>query len=137
MPERTKRLYRSLRAARNAVEQEIDADQLAALDQVIDGAVVQASVNLDTLMAGMPVPEPLRQRIDAAVSRSLPDREFDLDSGVASQFVRRRAYRADNDLRISVKAEFNQMIQVEDLERGNDETRLRRVWFETRTWTES
>jgi hypothetical protein len=45
-PERTKRLYRALRSARNEVEQELDAGQLAALDQVIDGAVVQATVNL-------------------------------------------------------------------------------------------
>ena len=136
-PERTKRLYRALKTARNQVEQDLDARQLAALDQVIDGAVVQASVNIDNLVAALPVPDPVRERVDATISRVLPDREFDLDPGVASQFVRRRAYRADNDLRISVKAEFAQMIHVDDLEPGDDESKLRRVWFETRSWKET
>lgn len=136
-PERTKRLYRSLRAARNQVEQDLDADHLAALDQVIDGAVVQTTVNLDTLVAALPVPEEVRERIDATVSRSLPDREFDLDSAVAAQFVRRRKYRADNGLRISVNSEHIGMLNVQDLEPGDEETRLRLVSFETRTWQEA
>lgn len=136
-PERTKRLYRAFKTARNAVEQELDATQLAALDQVIDGAVVQASVNLDTLVAALPVPDDVRQRVDATLSRSLPDREFDLDPVVASQFVRRRSYRADNGLRLSVNAEFTDMVHVDDLESGDHESRLRRVWFETRSWKET
>lgn len=136
-PERTRRLYRSLKAARNEVEQDLDADDLAALDQMIDGAVVQASVDLDNLVEALPVPAPIRERINATVSRSLPDRQFDLDPAVARQFVRRRAYRADNDLRISVRAEFMEMLVVEDLEAGDDDTRLRRVSFETRTWKEA
>lgn len=137
-PERTRRLYRALRAARNEVEQELDATQLAAVDQVIAGAVVQASINIDTLIAGLPVPDPIRARVDAAVSRTLPDREFDLDPVVARQFLRRRTFRADNDVRISVGSEFfDQMIHVEDLEPGGDEMRLRRVSFETRTWKET
>jgi hypothetical protein len=135
--ERTKRLYRSLRGARNEVEQDLTADQLAALDQVIDGAVVQAAVNLDTLVAALPVPKPVRDRIDATVSRVLPDREFDLDQTVASQFIRRRSYRADNGLRISVNADHTDMLVVEDLEQGDEDTRLRRVSFETRTWKET
>lgn len=135
--ERTRRLYRALRSARNAVEQELDSDQLAALDQVIDGAVVQASVNLDLLIEALPVPEPIRERIDKALSRTLPDRAFELDPGVASQFVRRRTYRADNDIRLSVPPEFTQTIHVEDLEPGDNDTRLRKIWFETRTWKET
>jgi 37-kD nucleoid-associated bacterial protein len=137
-PERTRRLYRALRSARNEVEQELDATQLAALDQVIGGAVVQASVNIDNLVAALPVPDPIRARVDAVVSRTLPDREFDLDPVVASQFLRRRTFRADNDVRVSVRSEFfEQMIHVEDLEAGEEDTRLRKVWFETRTWKET
>lgn len=136
-PERTKRLYRALWSARNAVEQDLDAAQLAALDLVIDGTVVQASVNLDNLVAALPVPEPIRARIDAALSSTLPDREFDLDPGVASQFLRRRTFRGDNALRLSVRAEFTKMIHVEDVDPSNEENRLRRVWFETRTWKEN
>lgn len=136
-PERTKRLYRTLKAARNDVADDLDSGQLAALDQFIDGAVVGDVVNLDNLVDALPVPVPVRERIDAALSRQLPDREFELDRAVASQFLRRRSYRADNDLRLSVRAEFAEMIQVEDLEDSTDEGRLRRVSFETRTWKES
>lgn len=137
-PERTKRLYRALKAARNDVEQELPAVELAALDQVIAGAVVQASVDLDELMTALPVSDAIRARIDASVSTQLPDRAFALDQGVARQFVRRRIYRGDNDLRVSASPEFfSQMVHVEDLEPGNDQTRLRKVWFETRTWKET
>jgi hypothetical protein len=130
--EHTKRLYRGLRAARNEVEQDLDASSLAALDQVIAGAIVQASVNVDTLIAGLPVPQTLRTRIDATLSADLPDREFDLDPSTSSQFLRRRTFRADHDIRVSVLDEFKGFIRLEDLGEG-----LRRVSFETRTWKET
>lgn len=136
-PERTRRLYRSLKRARNDAAPDLNADQLAALDQVIDGAVAQASVDLDNLVAALPVPDPVRQRINAAVSRQLPDRQFDLDPVVAAEYVRRRSYRADNDLRISVRGDQVNMIKVDDVDPDDtSETRLRRVSFETRIWKE-
>jgi len=136
-PERTRRLYRSLKRARNDEAPQLDADQLAALDQVIDGAVAGSSVDLDVLVAALPVPEPSRQRIDAAVSRQLPDRQFDLDPDVSAEYVRRRSYRADNDLRISVPGDQVDMLTIEDVDpTDTSETRLRRVSFETRTWKE-
>lgn len=136
-PERTRILYRSLRAARNEVEPDLAAEQVAALDQVIQGTVVQAAVNLDTVVEGLPVPEPIRQRIDARLSRDLPDRQFDLDAAVARQFIRRRTYKADHNLRVSVDTDYLDMLTVEDIETdGDEDTRLRRVSFETRTWKE-
>ena len=136
-PERTKRLYKALQRARNEVEQELDAHDLAALDQVIAGAVVQATVNVDALIAGLPVSESVRSRVNDTVSRALPDREFELDPEIARQFLRRRTFRADNDLRVTVRTEFEAMLKVDDLEGGTSETRLRRISFETRTWKES
>jgi hypothetical protein len=136
-PERTKRLYRALQVGRNEVESELNAADLAALDQVISGAVVQASVNLDELVAALPVPQPIREQLGAVISQSLPDREFDLDPGIARRFVRRRTYLGDNGLRLSVLAEFAERVHVEDIEPGGRDTRLRRVSFETRTWREN
>lgn len=135
--ERTTRLYRELRNARNEVAPELDAQQLAALEQVIDGAVVGASVNLDMLRTSFPVPEPVRERIDARLSRVLPDREFDLDPRVAGGFLRRRTYRADNGIRVSFPPDFAHLVKVEDVDPDDtSENRLRRVSFETRQWTE-
>jgi hypothetical protein len=136
-PERTKLLYRALIRGRNELEDQLDATQLAALSQVIEGAVVQTHVNVDDLLDSLPVPEPARAHIAAAIARDLPDREFDLDPDVAAQFVRRRTYRGDNGLRVSVPADFAEMINVEDIETDDRNVTLRKIWFETRTWKES
>jgi hypothetical protein len=136
-PERTKRTYRALRVGRNAVEGDLDATQLAALDQVIEGAVVQAHINLDDLVPSLPIPAEQQARIDLELNRLLPDREFDLDPGTAQQFIRRRSFVADNGLRLSINSDAYSMIHVEDLDGGPDDTRLRRISFETRTWKES
>ena len=135
--ERTRKLYKSLRTGRNQVAPDLEADELASLDQFIAGAVVQARVNVDTLVEALPVSEPIRERIDAVVSRALPDREFDLDRDVARQFVRRRTFRADNNLRLSIDTEYLDMLHFEDIEGDEEDTKLRRVWFETRTWQET
>jgi hypothetical protein len=136
-PERSKRLYRALLTARNEMAPDLNATELAAVDRVIDGAVVQTSVNVDTLLEALPVSASIRQRIDGVISRTLPDREFQLDPGVTSQLLKRRSYTADNDLRVSVPTAFSEMIQVEDLESGDDKSRRRRISFETRTWKET
>jgi nucleoid-associated protein YejK len=133
-PERTRRLYRSLREGRNAVQHEMTAHELSALDQVIDGAVVQSTVNVDSLMDALPVSAPIRDRINTVVSAALPDRQFDLDPLVASKFVHRRVFRADNGLRISIDADKESMIHVEDVDEDGQDLPLRQVWFETRTW---
>ncbi len=133
--ERTTRLYRSLRQARNEVADKLNTGELAALDQVVAGTVVARSVNLDDLVEALPVPEEARQRIDELVSRSLPDREFDLDRDVAQRFVRRRTFEGDNGLRLSVPAEFlEQMIRPADA--PSTDPHLRRFIIETRTWKE-
>jgi hypothetical protein len=133
--ERTARLYRSLRQARNEVADELDAGELVALDDIIGGTVVTRSVNLDDLVGALPLREEVRQRIDEIVSRSLPDRQFDLDREVVQRFVRRRTFEGDNGLRLSVPAEFfEQMISPADAP-GTDPG-LRRFIIETRKWKE-
>ena len=133
--ERTRRLHRSLQRAKNAVAPELSANDLAALDQVISGAQVASHVNVDDLVASLPVPSTVRERVDAIVSRDLPDREFDLDPEVASRLVRRRTFRADNGLRLSVPAGFfEQMVKVTDV--PNSDPPKRRITIETQTWRE-
>ena len=136
-PERTKRLYRSLLAGRNNVEPDLEVADLAKLDQIIAGTVVQASVNLDNLIENLPFSRSIRERIDTVVSRSLPDRVFDLDPVVSAQFNRRRTYQGDNGLRLSVEAAFSGMVHVEDIEKGTQKARRRKIWFETQTWKET
>lgn len=133
--ERTRRLHRSLRQARNEVAPELNAKDLAALDQVIAGAQVSAKVNLDDLVETLPVRSSIRERVDEVLSRDLPDREFDLDPELAGRLVKRRTFVADNNLRISVPAEFvEEMLDVKDI--PNTDPPKRRITIETQTWSE-
>lgn len=134
--ERTRRLYRGLHNGRNKVENKLDSRELTALDQIIGGTMVKTSVNVDELVSALPLPEPIRAEINTEISGLLPDREFDLDQEVASQFLRRRTYVGDNDLHLSFLTAYSQVIHVEDIDSGDQNNRLRRVWFETRTWRE-
>jgi hypothetical protein len=117
------------------VAPELSAKDLAALDQVISGTQVSAKVNLDELIQALPVPAPVRERVDEVLSRDLPDREFDLDPELAGRLVWRRRFVADNNLRLSVPAEFyEQMVEIQDV--PNTDPPRRRITIETQTWRE-
>ena len=99
---RTKVLYRGLQASRNAVAAQLTEGQLARLDRYVDGVVVGAKVNVDDLVAGLPLPdESLRDTFRERVDRDLPDREFALDNDTAETIVRLRSYRGDHGLKVS------------------------------------
>lgn len=133
--ERTERLYRSLRGARNDVEGKLPATQLVALDKVIEGTMASSSVNLDEVVASLPVPNEIRDEIDQKVSQVLPDRQFELDKTLGARLVQKRRYEADNDVRVIVPAEFyDQMITVEDLPQSA--SKRRRVTILTDKWEE-
>ena len=132
---RTERLYRSLIAARNEVGPGLKSGQLIALEKVIEGTMASASVNLDEVMGSLPVPESVRSKVDEIVSAALPDREFDLDSGLGKRLVLRRVFEADNRVRVVVPAEFfDQMINVKDV--PNTDPVVRLVTIRTERWEE-
>lgn len=133
--ERTERLHRSLVSARNDAAPQLNSSQLVALDKVIEGTLASVSVNLDDLVASLPVRPEIREQIDAVVSEVLPDREFDLDAGLGARLVSKRRFEADNGVRVIVPAEFyDQMVKVEDV--PNTSPRLRRVVITTTRWEE-
>lgn len=93
-------------------------------------------MNLDEVVAALPVPSPIRSRIDETISSPIPDREFDLDPGIASRLVRKRRFEADYGVRVVVPAEFyDQMVRVDDV--PGSEPRLRRVIIEIQKWQET
>jgi hypothetical protein len=112
--ERTIRLYRSLIRTFDAVKDQLSGSQHARLDQFIQGQVVGGRVSVDRILEAMPAPQSIKDEFEHALTQALPDREFDTDSGTAQGLVKRRRFRGDNGLILSVPSSFFQdMVEVE------------------------
>lgn len=133
--QRTTRLYRTLKNAQNDVAPDLTAKQLLDVAAVFDGALASTTVNLDDLVESLPVPQKIKKRVDDALVRALPDREFDLDPGLGHRLGKRRQFEGDNGLRVIVPAEFfDKMITVDDVQ--GTKPVVRRVTIRTRKWEE-
>lgn len=133
--QRTLRLYRSLLEARNEVAPQLTAAQLAAFERIVDGTMARTAVNVDELVETLPVPDEARARVETIIGRALPDREFDLDADRAQRLVRKRKFKGDNNLQLSVPSEFyDQMVEVTDVPGSNPP--VREVRIRTRRWQE-
>ena len=117
---RTKALYRALTNGRNDVSVELTVPELARLDQYIEGQVVGERVAIDELVEGLPLDSGKRERIRTRLDSELADREFDLDPDTARSFVRQRRFAGDNNLRLTVPADFyDDMIVAEPPNQGD------------------
>lgn len=132
---RTETLYRALQAARSRIAPRLAADDLKALDMSIGGVMVGHAINLDQWLPTLPVAAEDRQVFETVVAEALPDREFDLDEGIRSRFVRRRRFQGDNGLVVQMDARFfDDMVEIEDVPNTNPP--VRRVVITTREWRE-
>lgn len=130
---RTKAFYTAVRNARNDVQGDLTGRQLAALDKMLDAAVVSAHVNVDEFVAALPIPDDVRDDIAARVAADVVDREFDPDPGVAEGF-RRVTFEGDNGLRVSLPAAYvDSMLDYGGTE-GTSET-VRQIVIKTKKWT--
>ena len=111
--DRTTRLYKSLHRTFDDVKAELSSEEYARLDQYINGQVVAGRVNVDTIVEGLPATEPIKGRFAAALDVDLPDKEFDTDQVTAEQLVKRRRFRGDNGLLLTVSSSFyGDMVQT-------------------------
>jgi hypothetical protein len=104
--ERTTTLYKTLYRTFNDVKDQLTDAEYSRLDQYIQGQVVGGRVNLDTIVDNLPAPDGVKERFGDALTSALPDREFDTDTGTAEQLTKRRRFRGDNGLALTVPAEF-------------------------------
>jgi hypothetical protein len=104
--QRTEALYVTLRRTSEEVGPELDTKTYKRLDQYIEGVVVGATANLDTIVDGLPVTESVKQRFEETLREALPDREFDTDTGFAEKLIKRRTFRGDNGLSLSIPSRF-------------------------------
>jgi hypothetical protein len=135
--QRTDRLYRSLVSAHNQLRPVLRPQEDESLRQAIDGAITSASINIDTWLEALRLPEEPKQHIDRVVSQELPDREFEIDTIYAEQLTRKRRFRGDYDLRVEVSAErYNEVIRsVEHIE-DPGEPAYYRIVIHTERWDE-
>lgn len=111
---RTRELYKSLTNAKNDVAPGLEADELARLEQYLDGQVVGERVNVDDLLAGLPTSDEVREQFRERVDHAMPDREFDLDPEIARGFVKTKRFAGDNHLRLIVPSDFyDDMIETQ------------------------
>jgi hypothetical protein len=133
-PEKTKKLYKALKAGYNEVAPDLEADELIKLDQAVTSAVSGLSVDVDEVVRGLPVGDDARERFGEVLDRRLDEREFDLDVEVAERYTRRRTFEGDFGLRLSIEADFlDEVVSVVDV--GGDPPR-RRIIIDTVGWKE-
>lgn len=132
--DRTTLLYKSLHRTFDDVKAELSSQQYARLDQYISGQVVAGTVNVDTIVQGIPAPQAIKDRFAATLDADLPDKEFDTDHETAEKLVKRRRFRGDNGLLLTVPSSFyGDMVQTTPPARsGGDWV----ITITTRQWTE-
>jgi hypothetical protein len=132
--ERTGILYHTLVRTFNAVKDELSGAQYGRLDQYIQGQVVGGRVSVDTIVEGMPARQGIKEQFESALAEALPDREFDTDSEIAESLVKKRRFRGDNGLLLTVPSlVFQDMVEVEPPpEPGAEYT----ITVRTREWSE-
>lgn len=110
---RTELLCIALRNAQNRISDALTPDVRTRLDNFIGGQVVSEHVNLDELILGLPINETLKDQFAIELDRVLPDRDFELDAGSATRFLRKKRFKGDNGLMLTAPGQFfDEMVRV-------------------------
>jgi hypothetical protein len=104
--DRTRRFYKSLQRTFDEVKSELTDDEYNRVDQYLKGQVVGGRVDVDAVVAGIPAADEVRERFAVALAEDLPDKQFDADDETAQALVRRRRFRGDNGLSLTVPSSF-------------------------------
>jgi hypothetical protein len=136
--ERTDRLYRGLMIAQNLLRPRLQPQENEIFRQTVDNAIASGSVDVDTLIGGLPVADEHKEQINQTVSSMLPDREFEIDETYAQKKLRqKRRFRGDYDLRIDVSADsYGRIIRSVELIRESGRPPFYRIIIETEKWEE-
>ncbi len=132
--DRTTAVYRALTNVKNEIAHELEPVVLERLDRYIKGQVAGDHLNVDEMIAGLPVAQPIKEKFDEQISAALPDRDFDIDSATAVSLLKQRRFTGDNGMRVNVPAEFfDDMVAAEPPGPDGRWT----ITIRTRQWRES
>jgi hypothetical protein len=104
--ERTTAIYKVLTNVKNEVAPGLRPVELERLDRYIKGQVAGDHLNVDEMVGGLPVEEPIRQMFDEQIRAVLTDRDFDIDNATAVNLLKQKRFAGSNGLRVSVPTEF-------------------------------
>jgi hypothetical protein len=131
---RTTALYKALTNVKNEVAAELEPIERERLDTYIKGQVAGDHVNVDELVAGLPVEAEVRQRFNDRITATLPDREFEVDTLTAVSLLKSRRFTGDNGLRVTLPDQFFQDM-VDEKPPGDDG--FWNITIRTRQWREA
>lgn len=131
---RTTTLYKALTNVKNQVAPELEAVVRERLDVYIKGQVAGDHVNVEELVAGLPVEQEVRERFEEKITTDLPDRDFEVDPGTAANLLKSRRFTGDNGLRVSAPDQFFQDM-VDSQPPGDDG--FWTITVRTRQWRET
>jgi len=135
--QRTHRFYLAAIGAQNELRPQLTPQQSDELRQAINTAVTSDVLDVDAWIAALSLPQAQRETIDAKITRSLPDREFEVDRDYANTLLRKRRFSGDYGLQVEVSAEdFGAVVtSVERIDEPGAPPRWR-VTIETERWDE-
>lgn len=134
--ERTKRMYSTLIAVQNKIRPTLKPQAAETFRERIDEVARAEKVDLDEWVDTLTVPEEAKTQIRNELTRTLPDKQFALDTTFAGKLIQKRKFRGDYDLRVSVRAEnFRDVITSTEPPEANERQRWRIV-IETERWEE-
>ena len=136
--QRTKLLYEGLVSAHSQIKSSLSDEQNEDFDNRIRLAVTGKSINLDVWLEQLPFSDDQKDTVNEVLVDYMPDREFDIDRAEGERVSKKRRFRAEYQLRLSLTAEGYQRIVKENKWHEEDGTRRRyhRLVIETETWDE-
>jgi hypothetical protein len=136
--QRTERLYKALVSSHNQIKNNLTLQENADLDNRIRLAVTGQSINVDSWIEQLPIPEEEKQVIRSEIERNLPDREFNIDQDKGAEFTRRKIFKGDYHLRFAIDAEGYERIIRDEGVISDDPSRppYRRIVIEAENWDE-
>jgi hypothetical protein len=135
--QRTHRFYLAAIGAQNELRPQLTPRQSDDLRQAINTAVTSDVLDVDAWIAALPLPQAQQDAVDAKITRSLPDREFEVDRDYANTLLRKRRFVGDYGLQVEVSADaFASVLKsVERIDEPGAPPRWR-IIIETERWEE-
>jgi len=105
-------LYRELMKTHQRLRPSLSENDSQQLLDSIRGVLKVESINLDDWLGGLPLADENKVSINKAISKKLPDREFEIDKNTAEKLARFRTFVGENSLKITIsEADYEKLIQ--------------------------
>jgi nucleoid-associated protein YejK len=136
--QRTEKLYKALIASQNIIKNRLTQEERMDLDTRIRSAVTAQFINIDLWIEQLPLSDEIKQAFNQEIQKVLIDREFELDREKGAEFTRRRIFKGEYNLKLSIDATGYERMVTDEGIITNDPSRppYHRIVIETEKWDE-